>query len=67
MYDSPSFSGQYLQSGFGHTGFTGTSIWLSVEEKFAIIILTNRVHLGRHKDISRFRRIVHNLLALAMK
>lgn len=27
---------------FGHTGFTGTSIWIDPEEEVAIIILTNR-------------------------
>lgn len=66
LVDTPTFSGQYLQDGFGHTGFTGTSIWFSKERQFSIILLTNRVHFGRETDISRLRRIVHNLIALAM-
>jgi CubicO group peptidase (beta-lactamase class C family) len=28
----------------GHTGFTGTSIWLDPEEESIRILLTNRVH-----------------------
>jgi len=64
LYSAPSFSGQYLRDGFGHTGFTGTSIWISDEKQLAIIMLTNRVHFGRSCEIQRFRRIVHNLIAL---
>ena len=64
LYSQPTFSGQYLRDGFGHTGFTGTSIWISDDKELAIILLTNRVHFGRTCDIQRFRRIVHNLIAL---
>lgn len=64
LYSSPSFTGQYLREGFGHTGFTGTSLWISDEKQLAIILLTNRVHFGRSCEIQRFRRIVHNLVAL---
>lgn len=64
LYSNPTFSGQYLQDGFGHTGFTGTSIWVSDEQEIVIVLLTNRVHYGRQCNIQRFRRIVHNLIAL---
>lgn len=66
LYDSPSFSGQFLQDGFGHTGFTGTSIWFSKKYNYSIILLTNRVHFGRDKNIGRIRRLIHNLIALEM-
>lgn len=66
LADTPTFSGQFLHEGYGHTGFTGTSIWFSKDRQFSIILLTNRVHFGRETDISRLRRIVHNLIALAM-
>ncbi|MDX1617261.1 MAG: glycoside hydrolase family 3 N-terminal domain-containing protein [Balneolaceae bacterium] len=42
---------------FGHTGFTGTSIWIDPDRDLAIIVLTNRVHPYRsygHR-ISRVR------------
>lgn len=64
LYSNPTFSGQYLQDGFGHTGFTGTSIWVSDEQELVIVLLTNRVHYGRQCNIQRFRRILHNLTAL---
>ena len=32
---------------FGHTGFTGTSIWIDPERELIIILLTNRVHPTR--------------------
>lgn len=32
---------------YGHTGFTGTSLWCDPETQTAIILLTNRVHAGR--------------------
>jgi CubicO group peptidase (beta-lactamase class C family) len=32
---------------FGHTGFTGTSIWIDPERAVFIILLTNRVHPTR--------------------
>ncbi|MEK4427100.1 serine hydrolase domain-containing protein [Solibacillus sp. FSL K6-1523] len=67
VYSNPTFSGQYLQDGFGHTGFTGTSMWISDEQEIAIVLLTNRVHYGRQCNIQRFRRITHNLIALAVE
>lgn len=43
--------------GFGHTGFTGTSIWIDPERDLFVVILTNRVHLGndnpRHVPLRR--------------
>lgn len=32
---------------YGHTGFTGTSIWIDPERKLYVILLTNRVHPTR--------------------
>jgi len=32
---------------FGHTGFTGTSIWMDPERQLVIVLLTNRVHPSR--------------------
>ena len=32
---------------FGHTGFTGTSIWLDPERDIVIVLLSNRVHPTR--------------------
>jgi serine-type D-Ala-D-Ala carboxypeptidase len=32
---------------YGHTGFTGTSIWLDPDREMFVILLTNRVHAAR--------------------
>jgi CubicO group peptidase (beta-lactamase class C family) len=32
------------KSAFGHTGFTGTSVWMEPEKRRVMILLTNRVH-----------------------
>ena len=32
---------------FGHTGFTGTSLWMDPERELFVILLTNRVHPTR--------------------
>jgi CubicO group peptidase (beta-lactamase class C family) len=41
-------SGRYLGStAYGHTGFTGTSMWIDPERQMFVILLTNRVHAAR--------------------
>jgi CubicO group peptidase (beta-lactamase class C family) len=35
---------------FGHTGFTGTSIWIDPAQDLFIILLTNRVHPSRQNE-----------------
>jgi CubicO group peptidase (beta-lactamase class C family) len=32
---------------FGHTGFTGTSVWVDPERDCSVTLLTNAVHYGR--------------------
>jgi serine-type D-Ala-D-Ala carboxypeptidase len=50
--------------GFGHTGFTGTSVWIDPEDGTASILLTNRVHPRRElgQDIPVVRRAFHGAL-----
>ena len=35
---------------FGHTGFTGTSLWIDPDEELFAILLTNRVYPKRRED-----------------
>lgn len=35
---------------FGHTGFTGTSIWVDPDRELFLILLTNRVHPTRENQ-----------------
>jgi CubicO group peptidase (beta-lactamase class C family) len=47
-------AGTYLSpTAYGHTGFTGTSIWLDPERDMFVILLTNRVHAARAKRPSK--------------
>ncbi|MCZ8540675.1 serine hydrolase domain-containing protein [Psychrobacillus psychrodurans] len=47
---------------FGHTGFTGTSIWMDPNEKLFVVLLTNAVHYGRHSHVRELRLGVHDLV-----
>jgi CubicO group peptidase (beta-lactamase class C family) len=38
---------------FGHTGFTGTSIWIDPERQLFVVLLTNRVHPTRENNLIR--------------
>ncbi len=45
----------------GHTGFTGTSLWIDWERDLYIVLLTNRVHPTRENDaIRRLRPQFHD-------
>lgn len=37
-------------SAFGHTGFTGTSMWIDPGQDLFVILLTNRVHPTRKNE-----------------
>jgi beta-glucosidase-like glycosyl hydrolase/CubicO group peptidase (beta-lactamase class C family) len=41
---------------FGHTGFTGTSMWMDPETGVFVVILTNRVHPTRENNLIREAR-----------
>jgi CubicO group peptidase (beta-lactamase class C family) len=42
--------GQYLgENAYGHTGFTGTSLWIDPQREMFVVLLTNRVHEARAK------------------
>jgi serine-type D-Ala-D-Ala carboxypeptidase len=54
-YDSP--RGQHFPKGhsFGHTGFTGTSLWIDPQSKVYIILLTSRLHPDGKGDVKKLR------------
>jgi CubicO group peptidase (beta-lactamase class C family) len=46
---------------FGHTGFTGTSLWLDPAAGLYVVLLSNRIHPTRSGDsIGRVRSAVHD-------
>jgi CubicO group peptidase (beta-lactamase class C family) len=57
----------FSRQSVGHTGFTGTSLWLDLEQGQMVVLLTNRVHLGRHHDqIKAFRPRFHDAVCEAL-
>ena len=53
---------------FGHTGFTGTSIWIDPERDLFVILLTNRVYPTRENNLIRdVRRHVADLAVGAVE
>lgn len=64
-WDTPSprsSAGRYFSSrSFGHTGFTGTSIWVDPEKQLFVVLLTNRVNPTRNNQkVGPLRRVVAN-------
>ncbi|MDX2180140.1 MAG: DUF1343 domain-containing protein [Bryobacteraceae bacterium] len=49
--------------GFGHTGFTGTSLWMDPSTNVYTILLTNAVHPQRTPPIAALRRAVASAVA----
>ncbi|HEY3134971.1 MAG TPA: exo-beta-N-acetylmuramidase NamZ domain-containing protein, partial [Blastocatellia bacterium] len=51
---------------FGHTGFTGTSLWLDPAAETFVVLLTNRVHPNGKGDVTRLRSFVASIVAGAI-
>ena len=70
-WDTPSSgssAGSLLSSrSFGHTGFTGTSVWIDPTRDLFIVLLTNRVHPTRENNaIREVRRLVADRVVKAI-
>jgi CubicO group peptidase (beta-lactamase class C family) len=52
--------------GYGHTGFTGTSVWVDPGSKTAVIVLTNRVHPDDRGNVTQLRREIGTIVARAV-
>ncbi len=63
--------GKYMgPNAYGHTGFTGTSLWIDPDREMFVVLLTNRVHAARArrpaKVISDVRADLADAAALAV-
>ncbi len=70
-WDTPSgrsSAGDYFSArSFGHTGFTGTSIWIDPELELFVVLLTHRVNPSAENERHvPFRRAVHDAVAQAI-
>ncbi|WP_099303784.1 serine hydrolase domain-containing protein [Bacillus sp. Marseille-P3800] len=62
-YGYASCGERFTSFSYGHTGFTGTSMWFDPLDGLSVIFLTNRVHYGReNKEIIRIRAELHDLI-----
>jgi len=61
-------SGHYFSAhSFGHTGFTGTSIWIDPDRQLFVVLLTNRVHPTRENTkIQKVRVELHDAVMQAL-
>ncbi len=64
----PSSAGRFFSArSYGHTGFTGTSLWIDPELELIVVLLTNRVHPTRENiAIRRLRPAIHDAVVLAI-
>jgi uncharacterized protein YbbC (DUF1343 family)/CubicO group peptidase (beta-lactamase class C family) len=53
----------FSDKSFGHTGFTGTSVWIDPQTQTVVIFLSNRVHPAAKTTINRLRGRVATLVA----
>ena len=51
---------------YGHSGYTGTSVWIDPETATFVVFLTNRVHPDDKGDIVSLRSKVANVVAAAV-
>ncbi|MFZ3214508.1 MAG: glycoside hydrolase family 3 N-terminal domain-containing protein [Candidatus Acidiferrales bacterium] len=63
-----SSAGHYFSpESFGHTGFTGTSLWIDPERGLFVVLLTNRVNPSRaNEQIRQVRPAVHDAIIQAL-
>ncbi len=53
--------------GFGHTGFTGTSLWVDPASETIVVLLANRLHPnGTKGNVIRLRRVVASTVAASL-
>jgi beta-N-acetylhexosaminidase len=64
----PSSAGHYFsEKSFGHTGFTGTSVWIDPEQGLFVVLLTNRVNPTRaNEKIRQVRPALHDAVFEAL-
>ncbi len=63
--DGPMVGRHFSVDAYGHTGFTGTSLWIDPRLDLTVVLLTNRVYFGRANDDAtyRFRIAVHEAVS----
>ncbi len=61
--DPETFTYPFGKASFGHTGFTGTSVWIDPDRQLVVAFLTNEVYHGRYnRTIAPLRKAVHRMV-----
>jgi CubicO group peptidase (beta-lactamase class C family) len=64
--DPEASSNPFSPTAFGHTGFTGTSLWMDPDRQLVVALLTNEVYGGREgRGILELRVAVHRAVVMA--
>jgi CubicO group peptidase (beta-lactamase class C family) len=63
--DGPMCGRWFSADAWGHSGFTGTTLWVDPELDLTVVLLTNRVYFGRDNadELYRFRIAVHEAVS----
>jgi len=61
------FNAAFPAGSFGHTGYTGTSIWIEPRSKTFLIILTNRLYPNGRGQVKQLRGEIAAAVAAALK
>lgn len=56
----------FTTQSFGHTGFTGTSLWIDPPTETFVILMSNRLHPNGEGDVSSLRKKVASVTAAAI-
>ncbi len=56
----------FSEHSYGHTGFTGTSLWIDPNTQTFVIVLTNRVHPNGKGNVVPLRAKIANIVAASI-
>jgi beta-N-acetylhexosaminidase len=74
-WDKPDGDSNYVsnlvsKSSFGHSGFTGTMVWVDTEKELTFVFLSNRVHPNANNNTlnrTKFRKRIQTLVYESLK
>ena len=58
--------GDLFAGGFGHTGFTGTSLWVHPASETFVLILSSRLYPNGQGDVTHLRGVIADVAAAAL-
>ena len=68
MLPSSSCGTRLSPSAIGHTGFTGTSLWIDPEQDLYVVLLSNRVHPTPESEaLPKLRPAIHDAVVNAIR